>query len=641
MSVKGVFGGLGDMETRARDSAKRVGAFFQKALHGAFASARERIAEIPGSVNKYGSSKDTQGGLKSFAGGMALSAIGIPLAIGAGLVAKGISLGQEAGQTHEAAARLSIASRGAGEEYVDKQQLVNEFYAVAHEIKGTTADEAAAAASKFVQMTGDLATARSSLETFAVVARATGGDMTDIAGTTAAISQQFGLTDPKQIQDVLAALVYQGKSGAFELSEAAHLFPRLLAAGASFGLKKDAQGVKTVGGIVQIARTATGSGEQASTAVENVFSALKAKSKDLAAQHVKVYEGKGSAKHVRNVTDILIDSIVKVGGKNLAKKNEKLTSIFGEQGIRALNPLISKYTDVVRDSKGTDKEKEAAGVAALKEMFDKAINAGGTWGDVVSDAGQAQQMNSAKITASFEELKQKVGDALVPAFAKIVTAITEAPELVDAFGEAAKATAEALETLIDMLYDSGIITRKHRTEDAVVEQTTDDQGNVHSKELYREDFPTADLYKQALKAQKEKQAKVDEKVAMDLARDKFYAQRSGGKSEMSEEERDAAIFASQHGANQMSPEEVAMAQGREAANMYGPEAAGMVPAPFASAEAYQAQQAAQQFTPMTGPLDVKSIGGTVKVEIVSDRTNKAGGAGGSRTPLPGISNHQR
>src|SRR6185295_4902527 len=114
------------------------------------------------------------------------------------------------------------------------------------------------------------------------------------------------------------------------------------AAGASFGLH-GTQGIKTIGGLTQIARKGTGSADMTFTAVERILSNVMTHSDKLRGAGVKVYEGKGASKHTRDLPDILIDTISKVGGSNIEQKNKKLESIFGEEGIRGIKPLLSAY----------------------------------------------------------------------------------------------------------------------------------------------------------------------------------------------------------------------------------------------------------------------------------------------------------
>lgn len=428
-----------------------------KTRREAFELKTKRRGEILGAEDKGEKRDDFRGAMGGVAGG-ALAGAGILGGAMYGLVNNDYFRG--ANTVAEKANRVSIGARGAGENAVDPKKLAAEWFAITQNVKGVTADALADGVAQFVSMTGDLKTARSSIKDFAVVAAATGADVSDVAATAAAISQQFGITDPNQIKDVLASLTFQGKAGAFELKDAASLFQRLAAAGAAFGLDKSAQGVKTLGGITQIARTSTGSGEQAATAVENMLTQLVAKSDDLAAQGVQVYEGTGADKKVRNLTDILVDTVSKVGGDDIEKKNAGLNKIFGEQGSRGMKTLQSTFSDTFRNTKGSTAEKRRAGEDAMRGKLDGAINAAGAWGEVEKDAQQAQTTISANWTAAQERLSQSFSKNVVPKLTEFANTLAANPEAMEAFGKAIGLAADALVGLGSFLADLGLVNKK-------------------------------------------------------------------------------------------------------------------------------------------------------------------------------------
>lgn len=399
---------LRDIEAKSTATARKI----EAAMNRAFAQPKtgRRLARVGmgfmEGAGLGGAASALSGGGWGIAGG---------LATGAGkLVSAGVSkiaeITGQASDVFDKANRISISARGAGQNYVDPKALTQEFFEVTQEVKGITADAAADATAKFVSLTGDLDTARKNLNTFATVSSATGAEMGDVADAMAAITTQFKVTDQNQVKEILAALTYQGKAAAFELKDAASQYQRLTASGAAFGITKDVRGVKTLGALTQIAMGGTGKGDVAATAVENILTNLKTKATQLEAQGVKVYE-KGKT---RDVIDVLVDAISKVGGNDIKLKNAKLTQIFGDQGIRGVNPLISKYQDTRQATQGTEEQKTAAAIKMLRDEFEKTVEAAGTWEDVVSDSSRAQQSASAKFTAAMEGLKAKVADTLIP-----------------------------------------------------------------------------------------------------------------------------------------------------------------------------------------------------------------------------------
>lgn len=354
----------------------------------------------------------------------------------------------------EQATRTAINARGAGDKLVDPQTLMREFQTVAINTPGVTAEEVTDAVQKFVTLTGDLATGRKAASTFASVASATGSSVGDVAQASASISNQFGLKTDEEIKDVLTSLTFQGKQGAFELADAASQFQRLAAAGAAFGLT-GAKGVKTIGGLAQIARTGTGSAEQTTTAIENIFSNLTAKSAVLKKQGVDVFDKKTG--RAREVTDVLIDAIAKSGGTDFEKKSATLRQVFGDQGIRGILPLLNKFQTAFNETQGTDAEKTAAGVKRLREEFEKSINAPGTWEELQKDAATQQATMSAQVTKAYEQLKFAAADQLAPSLLKMVPTFT-------ALIGASAALVPAIETMtkymgygVKALQDAGIL----------------------------------------------------------------------------------------------------------------------------------------------------------------------------------------
>lgn len=427
LNKQGFISALHALDVKALVVARKIKGYFKDAFSGAARNAGNRI----------GVGTIAAGQLAASAGQQVIGA-----AIGTTVQAAG-----EANRVQEAANRISIGSRQAGQEYVDPKVLAGEFFAVAKDVKGITAEAAADAAAKFVSLTGDLATVRSSLRDFGVAATASGAEIGDVSEAVASVSTQFGVVDPKEVREVLAALIYQGKSGSFELKDAAALFQRLAASGSAFGIDRSAQGVKTLGGLTQLARSGTGSGEQAATAVESLLTNLKVKSDDLKASGVRVYD-KGK---VRNVPDILIDAISKVGGTNTEQKNSKLAQIFGEQGIRAINPLIAKYQATFAAAQGTTEQKRAAAVEMLRQQFNGAINAAGTWTDVMQDSQQAQTTNTAKLTAAWQTVVSQVSDSVLPSLTAMVDDLSNSPEAIGGFTDAIILAGEALSTFADLV----------------------------------------------------------------------------------------------------------------------------------------------------------------------------------------------
>lgn len=361
---------------------------------------------------------------------------------------------RESMQLQDIATRIAINARGSGEKLVDPTVLRKEFENAAIANPGVKATDVAEGVASYVAKTGDLASARASLGTFATLASASGSSVKDVSGAGAELFQKFKINNSTEMQKSLAALYFQGKSGAFELSEAAALFPRVGAAGQRFGLGEGAGAVKTLGGFMQLARSATGSGEEAATAVEAMFRALlkEKKVKDL------VFE-KGSNTKTRALTESIPAIIAKYKGSLPAMQD-----IFDDRGIRAVSPLISAFNEARNSTKGTEAEKTAAGIKALQEAIEKAINAPGEWSEVVQDAATAQRTSSSTLTAAWEKVKAVVGDRFAPKIAEILGKIAADPKAIDLFIAAVGHAAEALDAFAHYAQKLGLIKGETPTE---------------------------------------------------------------------------------------------------------------------------------------------------------------------------------
>lgn len=442
----GLLSWLRNLETRSKETARKIGDSFRGAFEQAEGGGRARRGRARGGPLGAGAliAYDQIKRLASFAADTT----------------------RDINSTHERAVQLSVNARKGGGQYIAPAQLEAQAYATASDVKGTTADQALEAMSAFVTLTGDIKTAQSSITTFALASKASGADMKDVAEATASISKQFGIVDPKQIRDVLAAMIYQGKEGAIMLPDQARGLQKIAAAGAAFGVSKDVGGVKKLGGLLQMARGGTGTSEQAFTAVEAVFRGLTEKGKELQAQHVKVYEGTGAKKKTRSIDDILIDVVSKAGGKDIGKKNAAISEIFGSEGMRAISPMVGIYQTAFQGAKGkgggaaTDAERTAAGIAALRESLDGLVHASGEWTDVMDDAAKMQGTASAKTTAAWEEFKGKMAAGVLPALGKLVDKLGEGDMGVDTLVNSFAMVAEAAGALVDVLKSAGIIKEK-------------------------------------------------------------------------------------------------------------------------------------------------------------------------------------
>jgi hypothetical protein len=308
--------------------------------------------------------------------------------------------------------RLAIAGRGPGEAGRDPEQLRKQMVSTGIET-GIAPEALAGAAQTYVAKTGDLSTATANLKNFAIVAQATGASVEDVASTAADLAQKFNIKSAEEMGDALGVLAFQGKKGAFELRDMAQQFPEMAAAAQRAGLK-GVKGMRTLGGLAQIARQSTGSGAEASTAIQMAMTQLTNKSGELhsgdalGGKRVDVFEGGDATKEARDLPTVIAEVISRSRGNM-----EQLSKLFDVRGIRAVSPMVTAFRDA-SDKAGGGAAGEEAGKQAVLKMIEDASNATGTFGDVQKDAADAMKATSVQLDIAMMELKQVFANELLP-----------------------------------------------------------------------------------------------------------------------------------------------------------------------------------------------------------------------------------
>jgi hypothetical protein len=363
-----------------------------------------------GMARGVGSSVMNTGRSIAMIGGTILGAVG---AMGAGeAVSQEIGIDQRIRQ-------VSANARQSGETAVDPRQLRGKVRDTAL-ATGTSETQLVGAVETYTARTGDIKTATENLRTFATVAMATGASVEDVASTAADLAQKFNITKPKEMADAFAVLAFQGKKGAFELRDMANSFPEMAAAAQRAGMT-GVGGMKTLGGLAQIARQSTGSGAEASTAVQMMMTQLIATAGDLKSgkalggKAVNVFEGGDATKSARDIRQVLAEVISKSHG-NLTQ----LGSLFDVRGIRAASPMIAAYRSAADSTKGTEAEKEAAGKAAVLKTISDASDAAAYFTEVEKDAAEVAKSDAVKIEKINTRLREAFSSSLLPAIERMM-----------------------------------------------------------------------------------------------------------------------------------------------------------------------------------------------------------------------------
>lgn len=237
---------------------------------------------------------------------------------------------------------------------------------------GQSAEELTSGMQAIIQRTGDMGLATSSLQLMGETATASGSSVAEVGALIANLGQKADIKGPEQMRQAITLLLAQGKSGAFELKDMVTNGERLFSVMSLFG-KGGVGGLKSFGAFVQMARTATGSAEQASTAVERLgafMSNVKKVEKHLASAgiHVKLDERADMETNIKKI-------ISATGGKfsELSLKRLSSSQAFGEEGIRAISMMANEYA-AGNGFKMFDSFKDAGGEIAKNAMLQDDFN---------------------------------------------------------------------------------------------------------------------------------------------------------------------------------------------------------------------------------------------------------------------------
>jgi hypothetical protein len=342
--------------------------------------------------------------------------------------------------------QVIVNARGPGQQGAFSYEGLREQINQTSISSGISAADLTGGVEKFVQKTGDIKTAVANMKIFATTAMATGASVEDVSSAAADLAQKFKISKVEDMADALAVLTFQGKKGAFELRDMAEQFPEMAAAAERAGLS-GAGGLKTFGGLAQIARESTGTGAEASTAVQMMLTQLvhesdKLKSGEaLGGRKVNIFTGKDATTPLRDVREVLADVISSSHG-NL----QQLQNIFDQRGMKAVSPMIGVYRKA-SEAVGGGKAGETAGREAILKMIAEHSDTGGTFADVQRDAADIMKSSSAQLEILNTKLSEAIQAKLLPAMVRLIPVVSDA---VPYFAR----LVEGLASLVDWLHEN-------------------------------------------------------------------------------------------------------------------------------------------------------------------------------------------
>jgi len=383
----------------------------------------------------------------------------------------------------------------------------------AKSVTGTRTEDILAGQQRIVAMTGNMDLARNNGRTMAQASRATGASEEDIGSLIATLNTKFGMTDPNEIKTAIANAISQGKSGAFEMKDAASYMSEMGAAGQRFGLDKGGTGFAKLGAMAQVARGATGSGAEASTATQAMLRQFISKSDEIKQMNGGkdvVFADKGRTK-TNDIVDVIAGTIKAAGGDR-----KKLQHVFRDEGSTGASGYIVAFNEAA-DALGknaTEAERMAAGEAAIRKMFETATSAGSNWGDVVQDAAARTDSSEARMTTAWDTIVTSVGSAVTPSLEKLSSQSGDVGAVFAMLAEQVGGAIGAIGDLIGTLRRLGIMGEATPTDRAG--RLDEIRGDKADLEKSAADGTLGNVGKKRLKQLTEEEGKLVNDMAKDM-----------------------------------------------------------------------------------------------------------------------------
>ena len=277
-----------------------------------------------------------------------------------------------------------------------------------------------------------------------------GSSGVDTAKMINALGQNAKITDPKQMQQALEAIAYQGQAGSFEAADMAKWFPELLANMGSLGIT-GMDAVTQLGAMLQVQMKSAGGADEA-------------------ANNLKNWMGKiGSGETVKAYAKAGIDykGSMQTGLQN-GMSTLETSMALAQKYIQATDPkrAAAMAEATAKISKESDPEKAKAMMASLEEslrtgdlfadmqvkaalsayMQNKALysqlkndsrDATGILDKNLSERREASSQKWAEMAQSMDDAMRSVGDALRPVTDTVAEALTKVTKGITSLSDSA------------------------------------------------------------------------------------------------------------------------------------------------------------------------------------------------------------
>lgn len=301
----------------------------------------------------------------------------------------------------------------------------------------------------FVAKTADYDKGKANLANFARLAQGTGTDFVQLMNAAGMLQVQNKTLTAEGAYEMMRNVVAQGKMGAVEISDLAHMAGRVASSAGQYADNQATAQTKLLG-ATQVAFRSAGSADEAATIVERFTSDFQAKlPKLMNAGILKASEVKDPA------TNKLKDpaTIMSVLFEKFHGQTEKMFhTVFQRESIRMANAERSVYDEAYKRAwaddgfKGTDAQrKEHAnkkGAEAVYGDMNRFGSARYTEEDVRGDLRTKMQSNALRLEMAFQKLRNILEEHATPFIERFVNAlprmIPTAERLIDALASLAQ-----------------------------------------------------------------------------------------------------------------------------------------------------------------------------------------------------------
>lgn len=330
-------------------------------------------------------------------------------------------------QLQRAAVALSnqgfqMGAQGAAGVRVPASQLISEARTMGDTL-GVDPAEVMAAQQAFVDLTGNLESARASMGFLGKLSVATGTNMIDMAEAAANVDNQLADTPDKaqRLATIMKTIAGQGKLGAVEIKDLATQMARIASAAPSFAGDVDTN-VQKLGALAQLSRAMGGSpsAAEAARSVVGFSSTLQkgARIKAFRKAGVNVFADEAQTKF-KDPFALIKESLLATGG-DLEEMNKLFMDVVGARAVRGLS---SKFSAAGGGQQG---------IAAVQAEFDRFTKGAALSDKAIEDAFTESQKTAAAKAQKFQNQLDRVIESMaskvLPALEKLAPTALEVTE---------------------------------------------------------------------------------------------------------------------------------------------------------------------------------------------------------------------